>query len=216
MAKTTIRSHRARVQAAKDFLATSSRYSAEKISLLDREAFVEFFLLEDIYALYEMRLANAQSRNKKTLAGKYSKEANIRKFKAFLDVLGSAMEVAEGMIESGEYSTVRRAIPEALLMIFANSVKFLPTLTKIATEMYEDLSGESLEAEDQRDGMTESVEETRAHEENVRRAKALPDFDPGLAATIEEVLPATDSTRTNTADEDKKSAKRRRSRLDND
>lgn len=216
MAKTTIRSHRARVQAAKDFLATSSRYSAEKISLLDREAFVEFFLLEDIYALYEMRLANAQSRNKKTLAGKYSKQSNIRKFKAFLEVLGSAMEVAEGMIESGEYAKVRRAIPEALLMIFANSVKFLPTLTKIATEMYEDLSGESLEAEDQRDDMTESVEETHAHEENVRRAKALPDLDPNLAETIEEVLPATDSTRTNTADEDKRSTQRRRSRLDND
>lgn len=216
MAKTTIRSHRTRVQAAKDFLATSSRYSAERISLLDREAFVEFFLLEDIYALYDMRLANAQSRNKNTVAGKYSKQSNIRKFKAFLEVLGSAMEVAEGMLESGEYAKVRRAIPEALLMIFANSVKFLPTLTKIATEMYEDLSGESLEAEDQRNDMAESVEETHAHEENVRRAKALPDLDPNLAATIEEVLPATDSTRTDTADEDKRSAKRRRSRLDND
>ena len=62
MAEKIIRSHRQRVKAAKDLIPSNPIYRGERISIVDREAFVEFFLLEDIRRLYQMRLKREKDR----------------------------------------------------------------------------------------------------------------------------------------------------------
>lgn len=56
MAGKIIRSHRARSKQAKEMLKNNDEYRGETISIIDREAFVEFYLLEDIVRLYNNRL----------------------------------------------------------------------------------------------------------------------------------------------------------------
>ena len=51
----TIRSHRARVRQANEALKNDPKLSKERISIVDREALVEFYLLEDIVDLYQVR-----------------------------------------------------------------------------------------------------------------------------------------------------------------
>lgn len=55
MEENIIRSHRARVVAVK--------YTPLRISPIDKEAFVEFLLLEDIVRLYTVRLENEREKS---------------------------------------------------------------------------------------------------------------------------------------------------------
>lgn len=60
-----ITSHRDRVQRAIKLISNLS----EHISIFDREAFVEFFLLEDIERLYRSRYQKVKGRNPTTREG---------------------------------------------------------------------------------------------------------------------------------------------------
>ena len=62
MAKTTfITSHRMRVKKANETI----KNLPERISVFDREAYVEFFLLEDIVRLYDYRLTSVLKKLKR-------------------------------------------------------------------------------------------------------------------------------------------------------
>ena len=64
-----ITSHRVRVARANELI----NQLPERISIIDREAYVEFFLLEDIVRLYEYRLNQERKKNVETKAGEMTK-----------------------------------------------------------------------------------------------------------------------------------------------
>lgn len=185
MAKQTnyITSHRSRVQKAKEIIAERR----EKVSVFDREAFVEFFLLEDIARLYEHRLEEEKSKKVETRAGQMAKERNIQKFTAVLNLFKSAIEIAWGQITAGNYSGVYQSIPERPLMTAANNTKYLPQLRKIAVKMLKILSDEAMLATQESISFDEALDELEDHEANVRAIKGLPSV-----SEISEVIKAAE------------------------
>ena len=182
-----ITSHGYRLRRAKDLIPTLP----EKISIINREAIVEFFLLEDIARLYEYRLEQEKRKVVKTPAGERAKRANMEKFTAIINLFNSAIEIAWSEITSGNYSAVWKAIPEHALMIAANSVKNLPTLRKIAVSLLKELSDEAALATAENVGFEEDLNDLDSHEANVRRVKGLPSPDEidALIKAVEVAIP---------------------------
>lgn len=176
-----ITSHRSRVKRAEAY----RKNSPEKISIFDREALVEFYLLEDIVRLYEYRLNEEKKKKVETRAGEMSKKRNMEKFSAIINIFKSAIEIAWGEITSGNYKAVWSAIPEHALMVAANSLKYLPELRDLAVRLLRALSNDALEATQQNALFDESLDEIEDHEANVRRVKGLPS-----AEEIDEVIRA--------------------------
>ena len=165
-----ITSHWQRVRRAKERIPSLP----EKISIIDREAYVEFFLLEDVARLYEYRLEQEKRKVVTTSAGQRAKLANIEKFTAVINLFNSAIEIAWGHITSGNYSAVWKAIPEHALMVAAGSVKNLPTLRKIAVDLLKELMDEAVVATGANIGFEEDQVQLDAHDANVRSVKGLP------------------------------------------
>lgn len=182
-----ITSHRVRVARANELI----NQLPERISIIDREAYVEFFLLEDIVRLYEYRLNQERKKNVETKAGEMTKERNIRKFSAIINIFKSAIEIAWGEISSGNYRAVWSSIPEHALMVAANSLKYLPKLRMIAVKMLKNLSTEALDATNQSVVFDESLEGIEDHEVNVRAVKNLPSEDEinAIIRVAEDVIP---------------------------
>ena len=65
---------------ANETLKNNPRYKRERISIIDREAFVEFYLLEDIVKLYNIRLKEEQAYVPQGRADEKGKRANIENF----------------------------------------------------------------------------------------------------------------------------------------
>ncbi len=184
MQKKIIRSHAARVKDAKKLLE-SPRYSGLYISQFDREAFVEFFLLEDILDLYQIRLKDEKAYVPRGRADAKGREINIKKFEAIIKVLDAAIGAARSAINAGNYKMVWKAIHEGPMMLAANRIKYLPELRKMAIEILKQLLDEMDEAEVMAQGIDEDLDDLEAHEENVRRVKGLPSFN---MEEIEEVI----------------------------
>lgn len=178
-----ITSHRFRVKRAEE----ARKNSPEKISIFDREAFVEFYLLEDIVRLYEYRLETEKKKKVETRAGEMAKKRNIEKFTALINIFKSAIEIAWGEITSGNYKTVWKAIPEHALMVAANSLKYLPELRDLAVRLLKTLSEEALEAVGQSVAFDESLDDIEAHDANVRTVRGLPS-----EAEINEIIRAVE------------------------
>lgn len=178
-----ITSHRFRVKRAEE----ARKNSPEKISIFDREAFVEFYLLEDIVRLYEYRLEMEKKKNVETRAGEMAKRRNIEKFTALINIFKSAIEIAWGEITSGNYKAVWKAIPEHALMVAANSLKYLPELRDLAVRLLKTLSEEALEAVGQNVAFDESLDDIEAHDANVRTVRGLPS-----AVEINEIIRAVE------------------------
>lgn len=176
-----ITSHGNRVKRAEEY----RKNSPEVISIFDREAFVEFYLLEDIVRLYKYRLEGEQNKKVETRAGAMTKKRNIEKFSAVINIFESAIEIAWGEITSGNYKAVWSAIPEHALMRAANSLKHLPELRDLSVKLLRSLSNDALEATAQNADFDQSLDEIEDHEANVRRVKGLPSADE-----IEEVIRA--------------------------
>lgn len=189
MAEKILRSHRARVRQAKETLKNNERYRGQRISIIDREAFVEFYLLEDIVRLYEVRLANEQNYHSDGRLDEMARQRNMKKFSAIIDVFKAAVGAARAAIDSGDYKKVWKAIHEGALMAAANSVKNLPELKKMAIELLRELSEDMVVAEDLSHGLDEDLDDLEAHEENVRRSKNL----PFTRDEIEEVIRAAEA-----------------------
>lgn len=189
MAEKTIRSHRARVKQANETLKTNPRYKRERISIVDREAFVEFYLLEDIVKLYNTRLREEQAYVPQGRADEKGKRQNIEKFSAIIAVFNAAIGAARSAINSGDYKKVWKAIHEGALMAAANSVRSLPELKSLAIELLRELSEDMVVAVDVSHELDEDLDDLDAHEENVRRAKDL----PPTMDEIEEVIRAAEA-----------------------
>lgn len=187
MADKTIRTHRERVKQANDMLKNHSRYSHERISIIDREAFVEFYLLEDIVTLYEKRLEGEKNYNPIGRADEKGRCTNIAKFSAIINVFNAAIGAARAAISSGDYKKVWRAIHEGPLVVAANSVRYLPKLREMAVELLCELSKDMSDAEVTAHGIDEDLDDLEAHEANVRNVKGIPTI-----ADIEEVIRAAE------------------------
>ena len=182
-----ITSHRTRVRRAE----TARKNSPEKISIFDRDAYVEFYLLEDIVHLYEYRLDTETKKNVTTRAGEMAKVRNIKKFNAIIKIFTSAIEIAWGEITSGNYKAVWSSIPEHALMVAANSLKYLPELRAIAVKMLKNLSNEALEAAKERVALDDSLDEIEDHEANYRSVKNMPSEDEidAIIKAVEDIIP---------------------------
>lgn len=179
-----ITSHSTRVRKAKEAI----KHSPEKISIFDREAYVEFYLLEDIVRLYQYRLEKEKAKNYTTRAGAMTQKRNLEKFSAIIKIFQSAIEVAWGEIDSGNYKVVWKAIHEGALMAAAGNVKNLPELRALAVDLLKELSEEALAATSEDTALEEGLDELEAHEANVRSVRGLPSADE-----IEEVIRAVEA-----------------------
>lgn len=200
MAEKIIRSHRARVRQANELLKNDPRYKRERISIVNREAFVEFFLLEDIVKLYSVRLKEEQAYVPQGRADEKGKKLNIEKFSAIIDVFNAAIGAARSSINSGDYKKVWKAIPEGALMAAANSVRNLPELRKLAIDLLRELSADTRDAEEISNKIEEDLDDLDAHEENVRKVKGLPLSMGEIEEVIrvaEAVIPDKNNSRLN-------------------
>lgn len=201
MAEKIIRSHRARVKQANDMLKNNPRYKGESISIFDREAFVEFYLLEDIVKLYNIRLKEEQAYIPQGRADEKGKRLNIEKFSAIINVFNAAIGAARTAINSGNYKRVWKAIHEGALLAAAKSVRNLPEMRELAIELLRELSTDMIEAVSISQGLDEDLDDLDAHEANVRSVKDL----PPTMDEIEEVIRAAEAAIPN---------RKRNSRLD--
>ena len=174
MAEKYPRSHRARVRQANDTLKNNTKYKGQRISIIDREAFVEFYLLEDIVKLYDIRLKEEEKYVPDGRMDQMAKERNIAKFSAIIDVFKAAVGAARAAIDSGDYKRVWKAIHEGALMAAANSVRNLPELKKMAIELLRELSEDMIFAQDVSHEIDEELDDVEAHEKNVRAVKDIP------------------------------------------
>lgn len=179
-----ITSHGTRVKRAKEYL----KNYPEKVSLIDREAFVEFFLLEDIERLYKFRLKNIVSAAEAagTRDGKLSSAAAERILSASLHLLQSAIEVSKSKLLLGRYSEVWKAIPEGAFMRAAGSTKYLEQMKSMLVDLLGQLSPESLKSMQVVLKREEELDEIEAHELNVQRVKgiSLEEFESVVGPSI--------------------------------
>ena len=178
-----IESHRTRVKRAK----LQADRLPEKISRSDMEAFVEFYLLEDVLNLIEWRLAKEKGKTVETRGGELAHKSNLAKFTSIKNVFEQAVEIVWAMIDSGNYKVVWRSIPERALMKNASNIKNLPKLRAIGTKLLEAMMEEMRTALVEDTKFTESLDDIESHNENVSRYQGLPSMDE-----IEEVIKAAE------------------------
>lgn len=185
--KKFVTSHRIRVKKAKMALADSP----EKISCFDRQAFVKFYLLEDIVALYQYRLRNEEAKMLTTRAGEMTRERNIEKFKAIITVFESAIEVAWGAITSGKYKVVRRAVKEYALQTAVGDIKYLPKLRSLAVEMLKELSDEMLVMAEEQATLNRSLDDIEKREKAYMNQSSMPSSAEitKLIESLEDIIP---------------------------
>ena len=172
-----IRSHKERVKAAKEFIALRGI----PVSIFDREAFVEYFLLEDIQNYYRQKLEEQKKFRPVNKAEVRANKLLLERFSAVVLVFERAVAYAGAAIQSGQYSLVWSSIPEGALQRAAASAKYLPELRKLAVKMLRALSDQALLATAERISVDEESEDIDAHEANVRRVRGLPSADDILA-----------------------------------
>ena len=180
MGEKTIRSHMARVKQANETLKKHPKFSRERISIIDREAFVEF---------YNIRLGEEKAYVPQGRADEKGRKQNIEKFSAIINIFNAAIGAARSAINSGDYKKVWKAIHEGALMAAASSVKNLPELKSLAIELLRELSEDMMTAVDISHELDEDLDDLDAHEENVRRVKDL----PPTMDEIEEVIRAAEA-----------------------
>lgn len=160
-----ITSHRMRVARAKREIGKLPF----RVSLIDREAFVEGYLLEDIVRLYEYRLRETEKSEPSTPAGIRAKRLNLEKFNAIIKIFQSCNEVAKAQIQSGNYSIVWKSIPEHPLMVAAGSVKNMPKLREMAIVLLRSLVDETIQVGREEKTYDEQIADLDEHEINARK-----------------------------------------------
>lgn len=187
-----IRSHRSRVKAAQAIIPSLP----EKISIFDREAFVEFFLLEDIEKLYTYRYKKVQNKKKETREGAFYQKKQLEKIHYLLYMLKKCIEVMEGKIDDGAYSDVWKAIHEHQLMVAAGNLKYLDNLVSLIETMLGDIDKEALELAKKKRDADEFMDELEDHDANARRVYGLPS-ESEIEEVIEEVEVAIPDSKKN-------------------
>ena len=192
MAEKIIRSHNERAKQVNEMLKTEPYYNCQRISIVNREAFVEFLLLEDINRLYNIRLKQEKAYIPKGRADEKGKQLNIEKFSAIIKIFDAAIGVARAAIQSGDYKKVWKAIHEGALMAASkNGVKNLPELRQLAVDMLRDILGDTVYAREANSLLEEDLDNLDAHEENVRRFNDLPSMPDGMEEVVRNDIPQT-------------------------
>lgn len=191
-----ITSHSFRVKRANEY----RKNSPKNISIIDREAIVEFYLLEDVVRQYEYNLKQAKDglEQAQSRAGKMAMNSNIEKFSAIIDIFNSAIEVAQAQIISDNYKAVWKSIPEHALMVAAGNMKYISRLRDIAKELLKDLMEEALTASGIKMSFDEYLDKASAHDENVRAVRGLPSPDDlkGVVDALDVIPEVTASTKS--------------------
>ena len=156
------------------------------VSFFDREALVEFLLLEELVNLYTYRLKVEKGRQCGTRGGEMARERNVTAFAALIKVFSTAMEIAEGEIYNGNFKAVWSSIPEGALMKASKSTKYMAQMRTLATKMLKSISEDALFAASQAELLDEDLDEIEIHEANVRRVRNLPSASD-IDAMIREV-----------------------------
>ena len=192
-----VRGHYQRSQEAKRIL----KEWEQPVNFIDRAAFVEFLLLEDVATLCNHRLEalkNSSVSGNLTHAGELASGMAIKRFTAISKLLESAKDVAYYLILSGDYKTVWKAIPERALISASRKPKDLAKLGEISIDLLEKLqdaktnaliiSGnldEQLEDIERHDANTElyyAMQNTPSEKDVEEVIKAVEDVIPGLRA----------------------------------
>lgn len=164
--KPTITSHAFRVRRAKEYI----KNMGESIDIFDREALVEFYLLEDVHAIIGYYLGIQRQSEMPTA----ETAADTEKYEALEELYNCAMQLAQQQISSGNYGVVSGAIPEYALMSVAKCLDLCELRKlgeKVLKNIYEDFLDELPNEE------SKECEEFTQHIETViQRAKtAIPD-----------------------------------------
>ncbi len=170
-----ITSHRYRVQRAKEFISRLG----ERVSIFDREAFVEFFLLEDIDRLYHFRYQKVKSRKPTTREGIFYQKKQLEKMHYLIYMLTGCIEVFNMKIDVGSYSDVWKAIHEHQLMVAAGNMKYLDDLVKMTETMLKEVDEEALEIAHKMLENGEFMNDLEAHDDNVRTLRGIPEYVEG-------------------------------------
>lgn len=183
-----IRSHRQRVTDANWIINNVPRYRKEKINIIQREAFVEFLLLEDIVELYTQRKKEEEKvRDNSTRYERRAAEENIARFSAVINIFEAAVGVAKALINSGRYLEVSGAIPEYSLMWSINGNKKLAYIRDLAIELLKRLSNSAMEAQQISNSVDENLIDLENHEKNVKLVNG--DNYEKLIEEIKSVIP---------------------------
>lgn len=170
MKQKLITSHRSRVKRAKMHVENSP----EHISIFDREALVEFYLLEDVVRLCEWRMKKENEKIVTTRGGEMSHKLHLEQLTAIINIFKTIIEIAESEIIAGNYKAVWSSIPESALMKAAGKVQYLPQLRALATKMLRSLSSEAITATAEGEALNDDIDAIEAHDKNVRKVKGLP------------------------------------------
>lgn len=188
-----ITSHRFRVKRAEEI----RKKSREKISIFDREAFVEWFLLEDIERLYTYRRdkAKLEATRTETRQGTFYRKKQCEKMGYLLYMLKQCIEIMQGKLDEGAYADVWRAIHEHQLMVAAGNIKHLDTLISLTETMLKEVDADALKLAKKKLAGDEFMDELEAHDANVRSYYGLPsDAEISQILDVVEVdAPAEDS-----------------------
>lgn len=213
MARTPIiHSHRARIAEAKDWI----RRDGLRCSIFDREALVEFLLLEQVKAELEHRMIRFKSdyETAESLLGKNALEGKMVTTENTIKILTSVIELLRAFIYDGEYSLVWKVIPEHVLMKAATNTKKIEELLFVVTAIGDDTYAKALDVEGVRkfgeNVATESKEEfdaKRKSQDDVLNKQSPSDIEEslkGLKKTLEnsEIKPK-DKSKDKSKDNDK-------------
>lgn len=156
----------------------------ERISIFDREAFVEFFLLEDIERLYRYRYQKVESRKPITPEGIFAQKKQLEKMHYLIYMLVKCIEIMHGKLDEGAYSDVWKAIPEHQLKMTANNFKYLDRLIEITEDMLNDVSKEALALARKMKEQDEFMNDLEIHDANARSYYNISEFDGEIAEII--------------------------------
>lgn len=213
MARTPIiHSHRARIAEAKDWI----RRDGLRCSIFDREALVEFLLLEQVKAELEHRMIRFKSdyETAESLLGKNALEGKMVTTENTIKILTSVIELLRAFIYDGEYSLVWKVIPEHVLMKAATNTKKIEELLFVVTAIGDDTYAKALDVEGVRkfgeNVATKSKEEfdaKRKSQDDVLNNQSPSDIEEslkGLKKTLEnsEIKPK-DKSKDKSKDNDK-------------
>jgi len=189
-----IRTHKERVRAAEHFRKNVSR---ERISIIDREAYVECYLLEDMRRLYELRLQEALADDKIVTSFGVSAQINfIGQLTSLVEVLSSCIEAAKYIIKAGKYSLVWMAINESALMRASKKMEGMEQVLEMALKLDKELQEGRLKADEYLKALKEGKKENDRHIDNTRAVRGVKRNDAVPAAQMQSVASVVDSGAT--------------------
>ncbi len=190
--KKIITSHSSRAKRAKEII----KNWPEKVSIFDREAFIEFLLLEEVLALFEKKYETELKRKAPTgRAGKMAHEKNLARFSHLKSIYGETVDVARALIDAGDFKIVWQTVPERNLMKAARNPRTVEMVESIGASLLKSLTDEALELEIIREKYNEDLDAIESHEANVRSVKGLPSM--GNPADIKEVEDVVEEVKKN-------------------